>query len=255
MNSEYIASLLSKNMRLDGRKFDDYRKMSIETGVSHNAEGSARAKIGDTEVIAGVKLDVGEPFPDNPDEGTIIVNAELLALSNPEFELGPPDAQTIELARVVDRGIRESNLIDFKKLCIKEGEKVWLVFIDIYSINDSGNLQDAAFLASVAALKEAIFPKLKENGKADYKEHTKERLPLTKDIVECTLLKIGESIIVDPSTEEEKALDSRLTICVTKENKICAMQKGGSKGLKTEDIERMIDIALAKSKDLMKVLK
>src|SRR3989344_6108505 len=225
-DTSYVTSLLNQDHRLDGRKPDEYREIKIETGVSKNAEGSARVSIGDTVVIAGVKLDVGTPFPDNPDEGSIIVGAELNPMASPEFELGPPDAQTIELARVVDRGIRESNLIDFKKLCIKEGEKVWFVFIDIYSINDSGNLQDAAFLASVAALKEAIFPKLKENGKADYKEHTKERLPLTKDIVECTLLKIGESIIVDPSTEEEKALDSRLTICVTKENKICAMQKG-----------------------------
>ena len=132
----YINSLLNQDHRIDMRKLDEYRKVKVELGISKNAEGSAKVTLGETVVLAGVKLDVGEPFPDNPDEGSIIVNTELSPIASPDFELGPPDAQSIELARVVDRGIRESNAIDFKKLCIKEGEKAWTVFIDLYSFND-----------------------------------------------------------------------------------------------------------------------
>ena len=51
---------------------------------------------------------------------------------------------SIEIARVVDRGIRESGFIDWKKLCIKEGERVWSVSIDIYCINDDGNVLEVA---------------------------------------------------------------------------------------------------------------
>ena len=105
----HIISLLEANTRLDGRKLTEYRKpITVEYGVVKTAEGSARVKIGETDVMVGVKLEVGEPYPDTPNEGTIIVGAELLALSNPEFEPGPPGIQAIELARVVDRGIRES---------------------------------------------------------------------------------------------------------------------------------------------------
>src|SRR3989338_5205943 len=106
MNNElknHIIKLLDANIRLDGRTALQYRTpMKVELGVSSTAEGSARVTIGDTEVIAGVKLEIGKPYPDTPDQGTIIVCAELLALSNPDFEPGPPGMQSIELARVVD---------------------------------------------------------------------------------------------------------------------------------------------------------
>src|SRR3989344_3006 len=100
----HIINLLNADTRLDGRKLTEYRKpIEVEHNVVKTAEGSARVKIGETEVMVGIKLEVGEPYPDTPDEGTIIVGAELLPLSNPEFELGPPGIQAIELARVVDR--------------------------------------------------------------------------------------------------------------------------------------------------------
>ena len=127
----HIISLLEANTRLDGRKLTEYRQpITVEYGAIRTAEGSARVKIGETDIMVGVKLEVGEPYPDTPDEGTIIVGAELLPMSNPEFEPGPPQIQAIELARVVDRGIRESKALDFKKLCIEEGEKAWFLIID-----------------------------------------------------------------------------------------------------------------------------
>ena len=114
---KHIIGLLKAGTRLDGRKLNDYRKpIQIDYGVVMTANGSARVKIGDTEVIAGIKLEVGTPYPDNPDEGTIMANVELLPLSSPDFETGPPDIKSIELARaVIDRGIRESKAIDVKK--------------------------------------------------------------------------------------------------------------------------------------------
>src|SRR3989344_1490241 len=88
MNNDYLLNLLEQGKRADGRKLEDYRKITIETGISKNAEGSARCKIGDTEVLAGVKMDVGTPYPDSPDEGSIIVTTELSPIASPDFELG-----------------------------------------------------------------------------------------------------------------------------------------------------------------------
>ena len=103
----HIIKLSQSDRRLDGRKLADYREISVETGVVRSAEGSARVKIGGTEVIAGIKMEVMEPYPDAPDQGSIMVGAELLPLSSPDFELGPPSIEAVELARIVDRGIRE----------------------------------------------------------------------------------------------------------------------------------------------------
>src|SRR3990167_4289998 len=176
----HIISLLNAGLRLDGRKLTEYRNpIEVKHGMIKTAEGSARVKIGETEVLVGIKMEVGEPYPDTPDEGTIIVGAELLPLSNPDFELGPPGIQAVELARVVDRGIRESKAIDFKKLCIKPGEKVWQLLIDMCPLNDAGNLLDASSLAALEALKDAKFPSF-DGENVDYKQKTDKALPLEK---------------------------------------------------------------------------
>ncbi|HLG24042.1 MAG TPA: RNA-binding protein, partial [Candidatus Nanoarchaeia archaeon] len=183
----HIVGLLNAGTRLDGRALTEYRSpIKVETGVVKTAEGSARVTIGETEVLVGVKLEVGNPYPDTPDEGTIIVGAELLPLSSPEFESGPPQIQAIELARVVDRGIRESKALDFKKLCISPKEKIWMVVIDICTINDAGNLFDAAALGALAAIMNTRFPKY-EDGKVDYKNKTDKKLTLEKVPVSVTV--------------------------------------------------------------------
>jgi len=250
--NDYIITLVQKGLRDDGRDFKEYRPIKIEYGVSaKSAEGSARVKIGDTEVIAGVKMEIGEPFPDSPDEGVLIVNAELIPMASPEFESGPPRIDSIELSRVTDRCIRESGFIDFGKLCIKKKEKVWIVFVDIYPINDSGNLFDAACLAAVAALKDAKFPAL-DGDKADYTKHTKE-LPLKKAPTSCTVINIKDKFLVDPMTEEEKDAMARLTVASIGST-VCALQKGGEKPLSIEDIDKMISLAIEKNNELVKLL-
>ena len=253
MNNNYIVSLIEENKRIDERKLDEYREIKIEYDVSKNAEGSARCKIGETEVVVGVKMDIGEPYPDSKDEGVIIVTAELTPIARPSFELGPPNEWATELARVVDRGIRESKAIDFKKLCIKEGEKVWIIFLDIYPTNDDGNLIDASVLAALAALKNTKIPKV-ENDKVLYCKRINEKLKLNKLPITFTFGKINDKIILDPNSKEELVLDSRLSVSVYEGN-IHAMQKGGNKGLTLEEIEKIIDIALKKEKDLRGLLK
>ena len=146
IKKDYIIKLAKSGKRADDRKFDEFRKIEIETDIIKKAEGSAKVRIGNTQVIAGIKMDVGEPYPDTPDSGVMTTAAELIPMASPDFESGPPDEESIELARVVDRGIRESEVIDVDKLCIVPGEKVWMVFIDIHILDYDGNLFDAAAL-------------------------------------------------------------------------------------------------------------
>lgn len=253
-SKSHILELFKSDVRLDGRQLTEYRQpITVEKGISKTAEGSARVKIGGTEVLAGVKVELGTPYPDIPDQGTMMVGAELLPLSNPEFESGPPSIQAVELARVTDRGIRESKAIDFKKLCIKEGEQVWTVIVDIVTINDEGNLFDASSLAALAAMKDMKFPKI-ENDKVNYQEKTDQSLELEKVPVAVTVLKIGDKFIIDPLTEEEKALDARLTVSTLEDGTLCALQKGGKEPLTEEEILQMIDLGTEKAGELRKLL-
>jgi exosome complex component RRP42 len=244
-----------KCSRLDNRKEDEYRKpIEIELGISKKAEGSALARIGNTEVIAGIKMKVGTPFLDNPDEGVLITGVELLPMSSPNFQPGPPNPEAIEIARIVDRGIRESKMIDLKKLCIKKGELVWTIFLDMYTLNNDGNLIDTAALAALAALKSAVLPKL-DGDQVIFGEFTKTPLPLTKLPVTTTVVKIGDDLMVDPSLDEGDMLDSRLSVAVSEKGDINALQMGGTVGMTREEVKRAMEISKKASKDLRKVLK
>ncbi len=250
----YVIELSKKNKRADGRALLDYRKpIKIEYGISKNAEGSASVTIGKTNVVCGVKMEIGTPYPDRPDEGTMIVSGEFAAIASPNFEPGAPKENAIELARIVDRGIRESGAIDVKKLCITEGEKAWIVFIDIYIQNHDGNLIDAAALAAIAALSNAKFPKINENGTVDYHEHT-EPLPIVQKPIACTINKIDGKLFVDSTADEEQVFDGRLTVTSNEEGIINAMQKGGREGFTEEELNKSVEIALEKAKELRKYL-
>lgn len=252
---EYIISLAKRGVRDDGRDFEEYRQpVKVEYGISSKAaEGSAKVTIGDTIVIAGVKLEIGQPYPDTPDQGTIMVNTELTPLSSPEYEPGPPDNSAIELSRVVDRGIREAHAVNFEKLCIKAGEKMWMVCIDIYTINAAGNLFDAAALAAMAALKDARYPSF-DGEKIDYRDRTDDPLPIEKMPLACTVWRVGGKFLVDPIRAEELASDARLTVAFNDEGQICAMQKGGNQPLTDGEIESIINIAEGKVRMLREAL-
>lgn len=250
-----LIKSLKAGVRYDGRKLDEFREINVETGVVANAEGSARVKMGDTEVIAGVKMMIEKPYPDTSDEGGLMIGAELLPLSSPDFESGPPGIQAIELARVVDRGIREAGAIDSKKLCIKQGEKAWFVSVDICSINDAGNLFDASALATLAAIKHARMPTYNEDtGAIDYSKITDQQVPMLKYPISITVIKIGNFFIVDPLPEEEAMMDARLSVASLSDGTICAMQKGGVVPIKAEDIKTMVSLAVRKAKELSKFI-
>lgn len=250
---EHINESLKQGIRLDGREKEEFRKIEFKTGVIKTAEGSAWVKCGTSEIIAGVKIGVGNPFPDKPDDGVLMVGAELLPLSNPEFESGPPSNESIEVARVIDRAIRESQVIDTKSLCIESGEKVWMISVDICPLNTDGNLIDLGSLAAALALKSATFPSYKD-GKVDYKSRTEEKLPLGELPLTVTVVKIGENYLVDPTESEVRALDARLSIGVMSDGRLCSMQKGGEAAITAEDVDNMIDLARSKAEELRKII-
>ena len=267
IKSEYLSKLAEHGKRADGRGFDEFRKIEIETGVISKAEGSARVKIGNTQVIAGIKMDLGEPYPDSPDSGVLTTTAELVPLASPDFEAGPPQEDAIELARVVDRGVRESEVVELEKLNIVAGEKVWIIFVDIHILDYDGNLFDTASLASLAALMTTKIPierfkptleKLQEKFpsiKQYLDEHPKDfPLPLIEPPISCTAAKYNGVVVMDPSLDEEEIAEARLTVATDKNEDIRAMQKGLSGSFNKEEIKKVIKASIDNGKEIRKIL-
>jgi exosome complex component RRP42 len=249
-----ISQHIEKGERLDGRGLQDYRSIKIEQGVIEKAEGSARIYLGKTEVLVGVKVETGEPFPDTPNEGVQTVNAELVPLASPNFEPGPPDENSIELARIVDRGLRESHAIDTEKLCIEAGKKVFVVFIDVYVLNYDGNLIDASALAALAALMNTKISNYEvKDGELKLKQGYTQ-LPMKSRPITVTIGKINNQLIIDPQFEEEQVTDSRISIAVNEKGNICAVQKGGSGYFTPQQILEASKLAQAKAAEMRKKL-
>jgi exosome complex component RRP42 len=247
-----IEALLEKGKRLDDRDLTDYREIKIEQGIIEKAEGSARVLLGKTEVLVGVKVETGEPFPDTPNDGVMTVNAELVPLASPNFEPGPPDENSIELARVVDRGIRESHAIDTAKLCIESGKQVFVIFVDVYVLNHDGNLIDASAIAAVAALLNTKMPNYEiKDGELKLKQGYTP-LPMKSHPITVTIGKISGKLIIDPWLEEESVMDSRITFATNEDGDICAIQKGMSGFFTPQQILEASKIALDKAADLRK---
>jgi exosome complex component RRP42 len=249
-----IGQMIEKGKRLDERGLLDYREIKIEQGLIERAEGSARVLIGKTDVLVGIKVETGEPFPDTPNDGVQTVNAELVPLASPNFEPGPPDENSIELARIVDRGIRESKVIDTEKLCIEAGKKVFVVFVDVYVLNHDGNLIDASALAAMAALMNTKMPNYEiKDGELKIKQGYTP-LPLKAHPITVTLGKINNVLIVDPALEEEQVMDSRISIAINDDGNICALQKGGSGYFTPQQILEALKIAQQKVAEMRKKL-
>ncbi len=232
----HIRRLAGNGQRVDGRGPEEFRPLTITKGYVKTAEGSGRVKLGATDVLAGVKIQLGEPFPDTPASGVLTTNAELIPMASPTFEAGPPSPSAIELARVVDRGIRESRTVDFEKLCIKPGEQVWVCFVDLHVLDYDGNLFDAANFAALAALTSAVVPASKI-GQED------RPLDIQHYPVSVTTVKIKDALLVDPSLEEDRIAEARLTITTDENGDVRAMQKGLGGAFTSEEVKKLIRVS------------
>lgn len=252
-----ILEYLKEGKRFDGRALDEFRELNVEMNISENSEGSCSVKIGNTEVYAGVKMAIVTPYADGPAEGTLSVGMELGPMADDDFQSGPPSIDSIEIARVIDRGIRESKLIDFEKLCIVSGEKVWQVSVDLYAVNNDGNLFDAAGLAAVTALANAKIPVYDEKeGRAKH-ELSNVSVPIRKENMcfNVTIHKIGDAFILDPTKEEEAISDFRLSMALGNndgEPMISAMQKGNFGGITEADMESILKLVEDKFPEIFK---
>lgn len=255
IEKNYIINNLKKEERIDGRSLWEYRDLTIKHNIIASAEGSADITLGDTKVITGVKYEIGEPFPDMPNEGVCTIMAELLPLASPLFERGPPDEQSIEMARVVDRGIRHADCVQTKKLCIKENEAVYILFVDMYVINYAGNLIDAGGISALVSLISSYIPEGKwENGNLEWtgKYLTGETLVKELPLV-MTFGKIEDMIFLDPNLPEELLCEGKVSISAT-ENKITSIQKSGYATFSVDEIKMLCQKALDLGKKIRKQL-
>jgi exosome complex component RRP42 len=255
LRKQQMWDAISKGRRLDGRNLDEVRPIHIELDIIEKANGSARVKLGNSEVVAGVKVETGEPFEGLENKGALILSAEVLPTASPYSEPGPPDEETIELARVVDRGIRESQMIDLDKLVLVPGKIVYTIFVDCSIINADGNLFDATSYAVVSALISSKLPVFEVQDDKVVDTGKRQDPPITTIPVSITSVRIGDVVIFDATAEEEACMDARITLTTNSNGHYTAIQKGSTGAFTIEQIRKTADIARIKGEKIRTKLK
>jgi len=249
IKKEYLLELAKNGKRISEREMNESRELRIETGVINTAEGSARVRLGDTDVLVGIKVRTGEPYWDKPGRGVIIVNCELSPMASPDLQFGASRDNALELRRLADRVIRESEMIDLESLCLVEGEKVWIIHVDIHVLDYNGNLFDAVAMGAICALSDAVIPlSVEEVGQEDFS------LELRHWPVSSTFAKINDCLFLDPDRVEENVCKGRITICTDENGDLRVIQKSKGGRFTMEEIKQAIDVAIERGRELREFL-
>ncbi|MBN3305521.1 EXOS7 protein, partial [Amia calva] len=245
----YILHGVRDDLRVDGRGCEDYRHMEIETDVVSNTDGSARVKLGHTDILVGVKAEIGKPKPMVPDEGFLEFFVDCSANATPQFEgRGGEDLGT-EISNTLYKVFNNRHSLDLRTLCISPKEHCWVLYVDVLLLQCDGNLFDAISIAIKAALFNTRIPKVHIS---EDDEGTKE-IELSDDPYDCmrlkvdnvpcivTLCKIGHRHVVDATLQEKACCMASVLMAVTSSGNITCVRKTGAGSLDPESIFEMTE--------------
>ncbi|KAJ3561259.1 hypothetical protein NPX13_g9017 [Xylaria arbuscula] len=146
----FVIQALQEGQRIDGRAFDQFRKLDLRFGDQY---GVADVTLGKTRLLAKVSAEVTAPYTDRPFDGIFTITTELSPMASPAFEVNRPTETEVLLSRLIEKTVRRSNALDLESLCLVAGQKCWSVRVDLHVLSHDGNLIDASCLAVVAALR------------------------------------------------------------------------------------------------------
>lgn len=141
-------------MRPSGRKLDEMRAVSIETGVMRHAEGSCLIKVGNTHVLCSASVEERTPpFLRNTGLGWVTAEYGMLpratnTRNRREAATGKQGGRTVEIQRLIGRSLRAG--IDRSAL----GERQ--ITIDCDVLQADGGTRCAAITGGWVALRQAV---------------------------------------------------------------------------------------------------
>jgi exosome complex component RRP42 len=246
----FIEGGVGLGVRGDGRPRLSYRHFTLETGLIVHANGSARLRLANTDVLVGVKVDLGEPDRQHPELGKIQFTVECCPSASPEFEGRGAEDLNLELAQAMENLMKHPGALDLKSLCLAPGQLCWIIFVDVLILDSGGNLFDAVSIASRAALHNTRIPKVEvfltgDKPEVEVVDDLAQALRIgIESVPVCvSLFKIGDHYVTDATLEEEFCMKVRLTVGVNRQRNICLTQKGGTGGLEPALVFDMLTTA------------
>jgi len=225
--------------RLDGRKHDELRKVTIEAGVLHRADGSCYLEWGGNKVIAAV-YGPREAIPrhsQNPLRAIVNARYNMAAFSVDDRKRPGPDRRSREISKVTSEALEKVIITDYYPRAA--------IDVNIEVLNAEAGTRCAGLTAAGVALADAGIP--------------------LKDIpVACAAGKIGAeekdgsftggAVVLDLGKEEDNFGNADLPIAIApRTNEILLLQMDGH--LTVDEFNQALEYAMKGCQDVSKIQK
>jgi len=201
-------------VRSDGRKLDQIRKVKITRNFTKYAEGSILIEIGDTKVLCTASIEEKvPPFLKNSGTGWITSEYSMLPRATGQRKIressrGKVEGRTQEIQRLIGRCLR--SVVDLSKL----GERT--VWVDCDVLQADGGTRTASITGAYVALADAFY-KL-------YAEGMIQEMPLKSFIAAVSVGIVGENEVLDLCYEEDSAAQVDMNIIMTDKGEFVELQ-------------------------------
>ncbi|KAL0246785.1 hypothetical protein GEMRC1_007992 [Eukaryota sp. GEM-RC1] len=224
-------------IRADGRSSTDYRPISFSLNDLPVANGSSVVKIGNTEVLASLKGEIGSPLSDRV-AGRLFFNIncdQAFAGDNTQYKLLERDLESLMTFAFLGQTNSSADMffssLHDSSLVIEPEKLVWDIYVDISVLAVDGNFSDACFLATRLAFGAAKLPVVQLSSldtitldtDGSLLDLNTERLPLS-----CSLYHYKSMFIADPLPEEMEVSLGFVMLSGLQDGTICLCQKSGS---------------------------
>lgn len=221
----FLLDGVNQGIRNDGRRCFDYRRISFETQVISSAIGSVRLRAGETDLLVGIKCEVGKPDRERPDAGHFQICVDCAASVSPKLVEGhAAEDWGRHMATLLESMCGGDDVVDRKGLCIVPGLFAWHVNADILVLSSGGNLLDTMSLALCIILGDMLLPGVRvqealEEGEptqlaVDDRPEVGVPFPLKKLPLCITVAQLGEEFLLDVTHEEESCANAMLCVVV-----------------------------------------
>jgi exosome complex component RRP41 len=182
--------ITSEGKRLDGRGPHDLRKIKIEAGVLHRADGSCYLEWGGNKVLAAV-YGPREAVPrhtQNPLRAIVQARYNMAAFSVEDRKRPGPDRRSVEISKVISEAL--------EKVVLTEQFPRASIDVNIEVLDAEAGTRCAGLTAAGVAMVDAGIP--------------------MRDIpVACAAGKIGGQVVLDLGKEEDNFGDADLPIAIS----------------------------------------
>ena len=223
-------------MRPSGRKLDEMRTVSIETGVVKHAEGSCLIKVGDTHVLCTATIeDRPPPFLKGTGLGWVTAEYGMLpratgSRTRREAATGKQQGRTVEIQRLIGRALRAG--VDRAAL----GERQIVIDCDV--LQADGGTRCAAITGGWVALR------LAANRLLQTRAITSDPLPDHIAAVSCGIY-AGQTVL-DLDYAEDSAAGTDGNFILTGRGRLVEVQMSAEGAtFAREDMNRLLDLAEA----------